>query len=85
MSIPVVEEFLDVFPEDLLGLPLDRVLEFSIDVIPGMTPISKAPYRIAPMELPELKKQLQEFSDKGFIKPCISPWGAPVLVKKNGN
>jgi len=56
MSIIVVKEFLDVFPEDLPGLPLDRVLEFSIDVIPGMTPISKVPYRMIPVELAELKK-----------------------------
>ena len=59
MSKPVVKEFLDVFPEDLPGLPPDRVLEFFIDVIPGTTPISKAPYRMVPVELAELKKQLQ--------------------------
>jgi len=57
----VVEEFLDVFPEDLPGLPPDRVLEFSIDIILGTTPISKAPYRMALVELAELKKQLQEY------------------------
>jgi len=61
MPKPVVEEFLDVFPEDLSGLPPDRVLEFSIDIIPGTAPISKAPYRMAPVELAELKKQLQEY------------------------
>ena len=87
MPKPVVEEFLDVFPEDLPGLPPDRVLEFSIDVIPGTAPISKAPYRMAPVELAELKKQLQEYSDKGFIRPSVSPWGAPVLLvkKKDGS
>ena len=78
----VVEEFLDMFSEDLPKLPADRVLEFSIDVIPGTIPISKAPYRMAPMELAELKKQLQEYSDKGFIRPSLSPWGAPVLLVK---
>jgi len=82
-----VEEFLDVFLEDLPGLPPDRVLEFSIDIILGTAPISKAPYRMAPVELAELKKQLQEYSDKGFIRPSVSPWGAPVLLvkKKDGN
>ena len=82
----MMEEFLDVFPGDLPGLPPDRVLEFSIDVISGTTPISKVPYQMASVELAELKKQLQEYSGKRFIRPSVSPWGAPVLlVKKNGN
>ena len=68
-----MEKFLDVFPEDLPRLLLDRVLEFSIDVILGMTPISKAPYQMAPMELAELKKQLQEYLEKRFIRPSVSP------------
>ena len=72
MSKLVVKEFLDVFPEDLPGVPPDRVLEFSIDVIPGTAPISKAPYRMAPVELAERKKQLQEYSGKGFIRPSVS-------------
>jgi len=82
-----LEEFLDVFSEDLPELPPDRVLEFSIDVIPDTTPIFKAPYQMAPMELAELKKQLQEYSDKGFIRHSVSPWGAPVLLvkKKDGS
>jgi len=67
----MVEEFLDVFLEDLPKLPPDRVLEFSIDVIPGTTTISKVPYRMAPVELAELKKQLQEYSGKGFIRPSV--------------
>jgi hypothetical protein len=83
-DIPVVREFPDVFPKELLGLPPDREVEFSIDLLPGTNPISKAPYRIAPTELRELKVQLQELLNKGFIRPSISPWGAPVLfVRKN--
>ncbi|OMO58913.1 reverse transcriptase [Corchorus capsularis] len=83
-SIPIVQDFSDVFPEDLHGLPPDREVEFSIDLIPGTTPISKTPYRMAPTELKELKEQLQELLDNGFIRPSVSPWGAPVLfVKKN--
>jgi len=87
MPKPVVEEFLDIFPEGLPGLPPDRVLEFSIDVILGTTSIFKAPYRMAPVEIAELKKQLQEYSDKGFIRPSVSSWGAPVLLvnKKDGS
>jgi hypothetical protein len=85
-DIPVVQEFLDVFPEDLPGLPPDRELEFCIELTPGTAPISKAPYRMAPAELKELKTQLQELLDKGFIRPSVSPWGAPVLFvkKKDG-
>ncbi|RVW88173.1 Transposon Ty3-G Gag-Pol polyprotein [Vitis vinifera] len=73
--------------EDLLGLPPEREVEFTIDVAPGTTPISKAPYRMAPLELKELKIQLQELLDKGFIRPSVSPWGAPVLFvkKKDGS
>ena len=70
----------------LPGLPPDRIIEFSIDTLPGTVPISKAPYRMAPTELEILKKQLQEYSDKGLIRPSASPWGAPVLLanKKDG-
>ena len=66
-DIPVVEEFLDVFSEDLPGLPPDREVEFAIDLVLGIGPISKAPYRMAPTELKELKEQLQDLLDKGFI------------------
>ncbi|KAA0060484.1 Gag protease polyprotein-like protein [Cucumis melo var. makuwa] len=66
-DIPVVREFPDVFPEELSELPPDREIEFSIDLVPGTTPISQAPYRMAPMELRELKSQLQELVDMGFI------------------
>ena len=83
-DIPIVRDYPDVFPEDLLGLPPEREVEFTIDLAPGSAPISKAPYRMTPMELKELKIQLQELLDKGFIRPSVSPWGAPVLfVKKN--
>ena len=86
-DIPVVREFMDVFPDDLIELPPDRELEFTIDLVPGTTSISKAPYRMAPVELKELKLQLQELLDKGFIRPSTSPWGAPVLFvkKKDGS
>ena len=86
-DIPVVKEFPEVFPDDLPGLPPDREIEFSIDLIPGTGAISKAPYRMAPAELKELKEQLQELLDKGFIRPSVSPWGAPVLFvkKKDGS
>ena len=67
-SIPVVYEFLDVFPEDLLGLPPDRDVEFSIELEPSTT-ISRCPYRMAPKELVEMKKQLEELLEKGFIRP----------------
>ena len=69
-DIPVVKEFLDVFPENLPWIPLDREIEFSIDLLPRTSPISKAPYRMAPTEL---KEQLQELLDKGFIRPSASP------------
>ena len=81
-DIFVVREFLDVFLEDLSGLPPDREIEFSIDLLPGSSPISKAPYRMALVELRELKAQLQELLDKGFIRPSVSPCGAPVLFVK---
>ncbi|KAG8487500.1 hypothetical protein CXB51_018708 [Gossypium anomalum] len=86
-AVPVVCEFSDVFPEELPGLPPEREVEFSIDLIPGTTPISIAPYRMAPTELKELKTQLQELVDRSFIRPSHSPWGAPVLFvkKKDGS
>ena len=83
----VVGEFLDIFSEDFPGLPPDREVEFKIDVLSGIAPISKAPYRMAPMELAEVKKQIQDLLNTGFIRPSTSPWGAPVLLvkKKNGS
>ncbi len=83
-DIPVAREFSDVFPRELTCMPSDRKIEFLIDVVPVTAPIYKAPYRKAPAELRELKAQLQDLMDKGFIRPSVSPWGAPVLfVKKN--
>ncbi|GAA0174564.1 hypothetical protein LIER_27932 [Lithospermum erythrorhizon] len=81
-----VREYVAIFPEDLPGLPPTRELEFSIEVVPATAPISIAPYRMAPVELRELKTQLQELLDKGFIRLSVSPWGAPVLFvkKKDG-
>ncbi|GKB40749.1 reverse transcriptase domain-containing protein [Tanacetum coccineum] len=81
-DIPEVREFLKVFLEDLLGLPLVRQVEFQIDLIPGAIPIARAPYRLAPSEMQELSNQLQELSNQGFIRPSTLPWGAPVLFVK---
>jgi hypothetical protein len=83
-KILVVCEYADVFPDELPGMPPDRDIEFAIELQPGTTPISKRPYRMPPAELAELKKQLQELLDKGFIRPSTSPWGCPALfVKKD--
>ncbi|KAL0536821.1 hypothetical protein IC582_025783 [Cucumis melo] len=86
-SEPVVRDYPDVFSEELPELPPHREIEFAIELEPGMVPISKAPYRMASAELKELKVQLQELLDKGFIRPSVSPWGAPVLFvkKKDGS
>ena len=72
-DIPIIRDYPDVCPENLPGLPPEREVEFTIDLAPGTTPISKAPYRMAPMELKELKIQLQELLDKGFIRPSVLP------------
>ncbi|GKA47928.1 putative reverse transcriptase domain-containing protein [Tanacetum coccineum] len=86
-DVPIVREFPEVFPEDLPGLPPARQVEFQIDLVPGAAPVARAPYRLAPAELQELSIQLQELSDRGFIRPSSSPWGAPVLFvkKKDGS
>ena len=85
-DIPTVSDFLDVFPEELPCLLPHREIEFAIDVVSGATQASVTPYRMASLELKELKLQLQELLDKGFIRPSVSPWGAPVLFikKKDG-
>ncbi|KAA3480774.1 DNA/RNA polymerases superfamily protein [Gossypium australe] len=85
-KVRTVKEFADVFPEELPGLPPDREVEFGIDLLPETAPVSIAPYRMAPKELVELKAQIQELLDRGFIRPSVSPWGAPVLFvkKKDG-
>ncbi|XP_070013714.1 uncharacterized protein [Nicotiana sylvestris] len=72
-SVPVLHEFPEVFPADLRGMPPDRDIDFCIDVAPGTQPISISPYRVAPPELKELKEQLQDLLDKGFIRPSVSP------------
>lgn len=72
----VVCEFPNVFLDDIPRLPPSREVDFPIDLVPSTAPISKAPYRIIPAELRELKEQLQDLSDKGSIRPSISPWGA---------
>ena len=86
-KVPMVNEFFDVFPEDLPGLPPDREIEFEIELAPGTEPISIAPYRMAPAELKELKVKMEELLNKGFVKTGTSPWGAPVLLvkKKDGS
>ncbi|GJS32121.1 putative reverse transcriptase domain-containing protein [Tanacetum coccineum] len=86
-GVTIVRDFPDVFPEDLPGLPPTRQVEFRIDLVPGVAPVARAPYRLAPSEMKELSKQLQELSDKGIIRPSSSPWGAPVLFvkKKDGS
>ncbi|WVZ76647.1 hypothetical protein U9M48_024603, partial [Paspalum notatum var. saurae] len=81
-KIPVACEYPDVFPEELPRLPPDRDVEFRIDLVPGMAPASKWPYRMAPDELKELKTQLQEQLDIGFIQPSSSPWRCPFFVEK---
>ena len=81
-DIPTVSDFLDMFPEELPGLPPQREIQFAIDVVPGATPTSITPYRMAPLELKRLKLQLQELLEKGFIRPSVSPWRAPVLFVK---
>jgi hypothetical protein len=84
--IKVVSEFPDVFPEDLPGMPPERKVEFAIELLPGTAPISKRAYRVSEPELVELKKQIDELSVKGYIRPSTSPWAAPVLFveKKDG-
>lgn len=86
-KIPVVCDYQDVFPEDIPGLPPDPKVEISIDIVLGTAPASKAPYKQAPVGLMELKEQVQELLDKGFIRPSTSLLGAPVLFvkKKDGS
>jgi hypothetical protein len=72
-DIPVVRDFPDVFSDDLPGLPPDRAVEFAIELKPGTAPISRRAYRMPPMELAELKTQLQELLDKGYVRPSSSP------------
>ncbi|XP_070035924.1 uncharacterized protein, partial [Nicotiana tomentosiformis] len=80
-SVPVVREFSEVFPADLPVMPPDRDIDFCIDLALGTQPISIPPYRMAPLELKELKEQLQALLDQGFIRPNVSPWGYVVSVE----
>jgi hypothetical protein len=83
-GVPVVNEFLDVFLEDLPGMPPDRDIEFVIELNPGTAPIYKTPFRITTLELAELKDHIKELLEKGFIRPSSSSWGAPeIFVLKN--
>ncbi|XLS75404.1 hypothetical protein HN51_032269, partial [Arachis hypogaea] len=86
-QIPVVCEFPEVFPDDIDEFPPNREVEFSIELVPGAGPISSAPYRMSPLEMNELKSQLEDLLGKNFIRPSVSPWGAPVLLvkKKDGS
>nr|GEV74903.1 hypothetical protein [Tanacetum cinerariifolium] len=86
-DVPVICNFLEMFPDDLLGLLPPRQVEFKIELIPGAAPVARTPYRLAPSELKELSDQLKELSKKGFICPSSSPWGALVLFvkKKDGS
>ncbi|GKB84711.1 putative reverse transcriptase domain-containing protein [Tanacetum coccineum] len=81
-DVSIVRNFPEVFPEDLPGLPPTQQVEFQIDLIPGAAPIARAPYQLAPSKIKELSDQLKELSDKGFIRPSSSPWGAPFLFVK---
>jgi hypothetical protein len=85
-EVPVINEFLNVFPEDLPGMPPDRDIEFVIELKPGIAPIYKTPLRMTTPELAELKEHIKELLEKGFICPSSSPWGAPMIFvpKKDG-
>nr|GFA97646.1 uncharacterized protein [Tanacetum cinerariifolium] len=80
----VVQDFFDVFPKELLGIPPEREVQFGIELVPGSQSISKAPYRMAPIKLKKLKEQLQELLNLGFIRSSVSPWGSRVLFVKKG-
>ncbi|GJY24961.1 hypothetical protein Tco_0399687 [Tanacetum coccineum] len=86
-DMSIVRDFPEVFPEDLPGIPPTPQVEFHIDLVPGAAPVARAPYRLAPSEMKELAEKLQELSNKGFIRPSSSPWGASVLFfkKKDGS
>ncbi|XP_019246490.1 PREDICTED: uncharacterized protein LOC109226146 [Nicotiana attenuata] len=86
-SIPIVKEYADVFPDELPGIPLEREIDFGIDLLSGTQSISIPPYRMEPADLKGLQEQLKDLLEKGFIKPSTLPWGAPVLFvrKKDGS
>jgi hypothetical protein len=84
--VPVVNEFPDVFPKELPGMPPDGDIEYVIELKPSTTPIYKTPYRMVTPELAELKEHIKELLEKGVIRPSSSPWGAPMIFipKKDG-
>jgi hypothetical protein len=82
--VPMVNEFPDAFPEELPSMPLDRYIEFVIDLMPGIAPIYKRPYRIATQQLAELEEHIKELIEKGYIHPSSSPWGAPWFFPEVG-
>ena len=83
---PILQEYIDVFPSEISGMPLKHDIDFCIDLVPGAEPISRAPYRMTTQELSELRLQLEDLLAKGCIRPSVSPWGAPMLfVKKDGS
>ncbi|GJR66751.1 putative reverse transcriptase domain-containing protein [Tanacetum coccineum] len=86
-DVPVICNFSEVFFDNLSGLPPPRQVDFRIDLVPGVAPVARAPYRLAPYKMREFSVQLQELLEKGFIRPSLSPWGAPVLFvkKKDGS
>ncbi|GKG18116.1 hypothetical protein Tco_0372414, partial [Tanacetum coccineum] len=86
-DVPIIRDFPEIFPEDLPGLPPTQQVEFQINLIPGVAPVARAPYQLALSEMKELSDQMKELSDKGFIRPSSSPWGAPILFvkKKDGS
>jgi hypothetical protein len=86
LNIRIVSKYPNVFLEELPGMPPDREIEFVIELVPGIAPIFKRPYRMAANQLAELKEQLQELLNKGYIRPSASPWGASVIFvpKKDG-
>ena len=85
-DIPVLREYVDVFPKEILGLPLKRELDFTVELVPSVVPSSKAPYQMNILKLNELKSQLKELIDKKYIRPSVSPWGEPIIFvkKKDG-
>ncbi|XP_040934453.1 uncharacterized protein [Gossypium hirsutum] len=82
-GIRTIKDFPDVFPDELSRFPLSREVKFDIELLPRTAPVSIAPYRMAPKDLVELKAEIQELLDRGFVRPSVSPWGAPVLFVKN--
>jgi hypothetical protein len=80
---PILREYRHMFPKEVPGLPPRRDIDFSIELSPGVVPMSRTPYRMSTLELVELKLQLKEMMDKGYIWPSVSPWGAPTLFVKN--